>query len=73
MESCGARERLAAARPATLEGLVAKLRHAFGKERAAPAFAVEQSALRDALDWLDPPKPKRARAAGKRRRRSPAE
>lgn len=57
------RERLAARRPATLEGLLAKLRHAIGKDRPAPAYALEQAALRDALAYLDPPEPKPRRAA----------
>ena len=56
-------ERLAAIRPATLEGLLAKLRHAADKMHRAPINVDQHSALLDAIAWLDPPQPKRRRAA----------
>ncbi len=63
VEDC---DRLANIRPATLEGLLAKLRYAAAKMHRAPINVDQHSALMDAIAWLDPPKPKRRRAAGKR-------
>jgi hypothetical protein len=59
-------ERLRALRPATLDGLLAKLRHFAAKAEKAPISVDYHAALADAIAWLDPPKPKRRRMAEKR-------
>jgi len=60
------RQRLRALRPATLDGLLAKLRHFAAEAERAPISADYHAALADAIAWLDPPKPKRRRMAEKR-------
>lgn len=67
-EAKAAQDRLAAIGPATLEGLLAKLRHAAARTHRAPAFVAQHAALMDTIAWLDPPKPERGRATGKRAR-----
>ena len=62
-EAKAAQDRLAAIRPATLEGLLAKLRHAAARTHRAPAFVAQHAALMGAIAWLDPPKPKPRRAS----------
>ena len=56
------RKRLASIRPATLEGLLAKLRYAAGKAKHMGVCGEYHAALTDAIAWLEPPKPKRRRA-----------
>jgi hypothetical protein len=60
------RKRLRMLRPATLDGLLAKLRHFAAKAERAPISADYHAALADAIAWLEPPKPKRRRMAEKR-------
>jgi hypothetical protein len=61
------RERLRALRPATLDGLLAKLRYFAAKAEKAPISADYHAALADAIAWLEPPKLKRGRGAGRKR------
>ncbi len=65
-ETIAVRDRIAAARPVTLDGLLAKLRHAARHAHRAPGFSVQNAAMLDAIAWLEPPKPKRGRPAAKR-------
>jgi len=53
------REQIAAHQPATLPGLVAKLRLAESIMHKAPLFALQAAALRDAIEWLDGQRPAR--------------
>jgi hypothetical protein len=52
---------LANRKPVSLEGLLVKLRAAEKRMHKAPVFQLQAAALRDAIEWLDPPKPKRGR------------
>jgi hypothetical protein len=45
------------ARPGTAHGLLAKLKHANASLRKSPMLAVEFSALRDAVEWLEASQP----------------
>lgn len=60
-------ERVAATRPATLEGLAAKLRYAEKRMHRCPASDLRHAALLDAMAWLRPCKPKRGQGAGRKR------
>ncbi len=60
-------ERVAATRPATLEGLAAKLRYAEKRMHRCPASDSRHAALLDAMAWLRPCKPKRGQGAGRKR------
>ena len=60
---CDQRERIAATPAVTAEGLVAKVRFALIGKATAPGFRLEVAALREALAWIEPPKPRRGRPA----------
>ena len=66
LDGAASMRRIIETRPATLNGLLAKLRHAAEESRGRPIHSVQHSALLDALAWLEPPKPpKRGRSAAK--------
>jgi hypothetical protein len=65
-EWSAAEQVLADTKPTTLEGLLLKLRYAEAKMLKAPIFKLQAAAMRDAIEWLDPPKPKGRAKGGKR-------